>query len=459
MSLAPGTTLGPYEILAELGSGGMGEVYRATDTRLDREVAVKVLPDEVSDDPQALARFEREAKAIAALSHPNILAIYDVGRQQDVSFAVTELLEGETLRARLQGGALPPRKAVAYATQLAEGLAAAHERGITHRDVKPENVFITRDGRVKLLDFGLARTLETDEGVAEAETRLDATQPNTVLGTLGYMSPEQVRGERADARSDVFAFGVVLYEMLGGRRAFRGRSAAETMSAVLRDDPPALSRVGVAVPSRLERIVGRCLEKSPGERFQSARDLAFVLSTALDEVEKDETIAAAKLAELSVVVLPFANLSADPDDEFLADGFTEEAISDLSAIRSLKVISRTSAMRLKGADKDATMIAMELGVRYVLEGSVRRSGDTLRVTARLVDAETDVQLWSDRCSGVTSDIFSIQEQVARGIVDALSVRLTPQEDQALSVRQVTDPRAMKRICGPGRRSGYSVRNP
>ena len=175
MSLAPGTTLGPYEILAELGSGGMGEVYRATDTRLDREVAVKVLPDEVSDDPQALARFEREAKAIAALSHPNILAIYDVGRQQDVSFAVTELLEGETLRARLQGGALPPRKAVAYATQLAEGLAAAHERGITHRDVKPENVFITRDGRVKLLDFGLARTLETDEGVAEAETRLDAT--------------------------------------------------------------------------------------------------------------------------------------------------------------------------------------------------------------------------------------------------------------------------------------------
>lgn len=280
MSLAPGTTLGPYEILAELGSGGMGEVYRATDTRLDREVAVKVLPDEVSDDPQALARFEREATAIAALSHPNILAIYDVGRQQDVSFAVTELLEGETLRARLQGGALPPRKAVAYATQLAEGLAAAHERGITHRDVKPENVFITRDGRVKLLDFGLARTLETDEGVAEAETRLDATQPNTVLGTLGYMSPEQVRGERADARSDVFAFGVVLYEMLGGRRAFRGRSAAETMSAVLRDDPPALSRVGVAVPSRLERIVGRCLEKSPGERFQSARDLAFVLSTA-----------------------------------------------------------------------------------------------------------------------------------------------------------------------------------
>jgi TolB-like protein len=351
------------------------------------------------------------------------------------------LLEGETLRARLGVGALAPRKVVAYATQLAEGLAAAHERGLMHRDLKPENVFITRDGRVKLLDFGLAKPLEDarDGSGPEAATQVHVTQPGMVVGTPAYMSPEQVRGERVDARSDLFAFGVVFYEMLSGRGAFDHGSVAETLSAVLRDEPSALLSAGAQIPLRLERIVRRCLEKSPGERFQSARDLAFALSTALEGT--GETPAAVTPNEISVVVLPFANLSPDPDTEFLADGFTEEAISDLSGIRSLKVISRTSAMRLKGADKDATTIASDLGVRYVVEGSVRRSGDVLRVTARLVDAEADMQLWSNRCSGVTSDIFSIQERVARGIVEALSVTLTPQEAQALAVHHVTNPRA------------------
>ena len=261
----------------------MGQVYRARDTRLDREVAVKVLPAEVSSDPQALARFEREAKAIAALSHPNVLAIHDVGHEHGISYVVTELLDGETLRMRMSLGALGARKTVAYAAQLADGLAAVHERGIVHRDLKPENVFITRDGRVKLIDFGLSRTVETDEGMADAETRLALTQGRVVMGTIGYMSPEQVRGERGDARTDVFAFGAVLYEMLSGRRTFQGPSAAEVQSAVLRDEPPALAMVGVEVPSRLERIVRWCLEKNAGERFQSARDLAFALSTALDE--------------------------------------------------------------------------------------------------------------------------------------------------------------------------------
>ena len=351
MSLSPGFHLGPYEITATLGAGGMGEVYRARDTRLAREVAVKVLPQAVANDPDALTCFEREARAVAALSHPNILAIHDVGREQGVSFVVTELLDGETLRARLSVGALAPRKAVGYATQLAEGLAAAHERGLVHRDLKPENVFITRDGRVKLLDFGLAKPLEDAPGDTgpEAVTLAHVTLPGMMVGTPACMSPEQVRGEPADARSDLFAFGVVLYEMLSGRCAFEGRSVAETMSAVLRDEPPALSRVGAQIPSRFERIVRRCLEKSPGERFQAARDLAFALSTALEGTE--ETPAAGAPDQISVVVLPFANLSPDPDTEFLADGFTEEAISDLSAIRSLTVISRTSAMRLKGPTK------------------------------------------------------------------------------------------------------------
>jgi serine/threonine protein kinase len=313
-----------------------GEVYRALDTRLEREVAVKVLPQAVANDPDALTRFEREARAVAALSHPNILAIHDVGREQGISFAVTELLEGETLRERLGVGALTPGKAVAYAAQLAEGLAAAHERGLVHRDLKPDNVFIMEDGRVKLLDFGIAGSIEPDDTGPEAVTLAHATQPGTVLGTPAYMSPEQVRGERADARSDLFAFGVVLYEMLSGHRAFDRGSVAETLSAVLRDEPAQLSGVAATIPSRLEQIVRRCFEKSPGERFQSARDLAFALSTALDG--KDETAAAATPDKISVVVLPFANLSPDPDNEFLADGFTEEAISDLSAIRSLKVI-------------------------------------------------------------------------------------------------------------------------
>jgi len=240
------------------------------------------------------------------------------------------------LREPLGVGALTPGKAIAYAAQLAEGLAAAHERGLVHRDLKPDNVFIMEDGRVKLLDFGIAGSIEPDDTGPEAVTLAHATQPGTVPGTPAYMLPEQVRGERADARSDLFAFGVVLYEMLSGHRAFDRGSVAETLSAVLRDETAPLSGVATTIPSRLEQIVRRCLEKSPSERFQSARDLAFALSTALDG--KDETTAAATPDEISVVVLPFANLSPDPDNEFLADGFTEEAISDLSAIRSLKVI-------------------------------------------------------------------------------------------------------------------------
>ena len=289
MSLAPGLRLGPYEVVAPLGAGGMGEVYRARDTRLERDVALKVLPDEVSSDRERRARFEREAKAVAALSHPNILAIHDVGEHAGTAFAVMELLDGETLRARLSGGALPARKAGEIGAQIAHGLAAAHEKGIVHRDLKPENIFITTDGRVKVLDFGLARHEAPAEDGSHSPTLARGTDPGTVLGTVGYMSPEQVKGQPADARSDIFSFGAVLCEMLTGRRAFKRDTAAETMTAILKEDPPELLSAGAALPAGLERIVRHCLEKQPAERFQSARDLAFDLEAAFGSAPSGPT--------------------------------------------------------------------------------------------------------------------------------------------------------------------------
>src|SRR5215212_10272901 len=278
MPLASGSRLGPYEILSPLGAGGMGEVYRARDPRLGREVAVKVLPAAVSGDADRLRRFEQEARAASALNHPNILTVFDTGSHDGTVYLVTEILEGETLRGRLAGGALPARKAIEIGIQIARGLAAAHERGIVHRDLKPENLFLTRDDRVKILDFGLAK-LQASLDLADAPTVLTDTEPGVVLGTVGYMAPEQVRGQPVDHRADLFALGAVLYEMLTGRRAFQKDSAAETMSAILREEPPDLAETGKLVPPGLDRMVRRCLEKDPHRRFQSASDLAFGLES------------------------------------------------------------------------------------------------------------------------------------------------------------------------------------
>jgi len=280
MPLDPGSQVGPYEITGTLGAGGMGEVYRARDPRIGREVALKVLPASFADDADRLRRFEQEARTTGQLNHPNVLAVFDTGSLEGAPYVVSELLEGETLRARIAGTALPVRKAVDYATQIARGLAAAHDKGIVHRDLKPDNVFVTKDGRVKILDFGLAK-LVAGEALTEAETHTRGPAPATdagkVLGTVGYMSPEQVRAQPVDHRSDIFSFGSVLYEMLSGRRAFRGASSVETMNAILKEDPPDLSQTNRNLPPALERIVSHCLEKSPDERFQSARDIAFDL--------------------------------------------------------------------------------------------------------------------------------------------------------------------------------------
>ncbi len=298
MSLAFGTKLGPYEIIAPLGAGGMGEVYRARDTRLGREVALKVLPESFSRDADRLRRFEQEARAVAALSHPNILAIHDIGEQDGSPFIVSELLEGSSLRSDLDHGPLPPRKASDYAAQIAQGLAAAHDKGIIHRDLKPENVFITRDGRVKILDFGLAklapaRDAKRDSAESDGLTLTSSpTEAGMVMGTAGYMAPEQVRGAAIDSRTDIFAFGAVLYEMLSGNRAFRRDTAAETMTAILKEEPPELSEMDHPVSPGLERIVRRCLEKQPEQRFQSAKDLAFALEALTGTTSKTAANAA-----------------------------------------------------------------------------------------------------------------------------------------------------------------------
>ena len=281
MTIPSGSHLGPYTILGAIGAGGMGEVYRARDERLNRDVAIKVLPEKVAGDPDSLARFEREAKAVAALSHPNVLGIFDLGREGTTAYAVMELLSGQTLRERLEEGSLPQRKALEYALQVAHGLAAAHEKGIVHRDLKPENLFLTSDGRIKILDFGLAKVTEARSEDTRSPTAAAVTEPGTVMGTAGYMSPEQVRGRPVDRRSDIFSLGSILYEMLTGERAFRGDSAAETMAAIAQKDPPELTESGGQFPLPVERILRHCLEKRPEDRFDTAHDLAFAIETAM----------------------------------------------------------------------------------------------------------------------------------------------------------------------------------
>ncbi len=482
MTLSAGTRLGPYEIVSAIGAGGMGEVYRARDSRLGREVAVKVLPASLSDDADRLRRFEQEARAASALNHPNILAIFDVGTHGEAPYVVSELLDGETLRERLTGASLAVRKATDYATQIAEGLAAAQEKGIVHRDLKPENLFVTKDGRIKILDFGLAKLTrpEVPSGpLTAAPTSPAETEPGVVMGTVGYMSPEQVRGQPADHRSDIFAFGAILYEMLTGRRAFRGASPADTMSAILKEEPEFAPTRPDASPA-LEHIVRRCLEKSPQERFQSARDLAFALQETSSASAAPQSVSlpvpqsrsilwlgplglvvllaaliavnAGRLRERlfggsgpariqSLAVLPLENLSRDPEQEYFADGMTEELIADLGKIRALRVISRTSAMRYKGTKKSLPEIARELNVDALVEGSALRSGDRVRITAQLIRAATDEHLWSESYERDLKDVLALQSEVARSIAREIKIALTPQEQIRLAEARPVDPEA------------------
>ena len=434
----------------------MGEVYRARDPRLNREVAIKVLPERLGKDPQALARFESEAKAVAALSHPNILAIYDFGNDQGVCYAITELLEGETLRCQLGRSALPWRKAVEIGVAIADGLAAGHAKGIIHRDLKPENLFLTSDGRVKILDFGLARwTPSTPSGPSEAPT---LTQENLVLGTAGYMSPEQVRGTPADARSDIFSLGCVLYEMVAGQRAFSRQTSAQTMAAILEAQPLELATTGKQVPAGLENVIAHCLEKKPQQRFHSAHDLALALRATLSGSEPAKPTPARRWAMLAaclavlalavwvywfagrarpidaLAVMPFVNVGGDPNTEYLSDGITENLINNLSQLPKLRVVPRSLVFSYKGREMDPRKVGQDLHVRAILTGRVVQRGDSLHIQVELVDVGEVSQLWGQQYDRKFAEILAVQEEIAQQVSEKLRLRPTGEEQKRMAKR-------------------------
>ena len=443
MPLATGSLLGPYEILTPLGAGGMGEVYRARDPRLGRDVAIKVISDAASAGADRV-RFEQEARAVAALSHPNVLAIFDVGIG-DVPYLVTELLDGTTLRGLVEGGPIPAARTIDLARQLVAGLAAAHDRGIIHRDLKPENIFVTSDGRVKILDFGLSKHVEPFAEHAQSLTR-PQTMRGAVLGTIGYMAPEQVRGFEMDHRADIFAAGAILFEMLTGRRAFQGETAADTMSAILNEPPSALV-FNAETPPSLARIVRRSLEKRPHDRFQSAQDLAFALESA-SAVRSGPVEPADVAAETSIAVLPFANIGVDPDNQYFSDGLAEDLIIALTRLSGLRVVSRTSSFRFRGHDADVREIGRDLGVSAIVEGSIRRSGARLRITAQLTNTATGYTIWSGRFDRTMTDVFDIQDEIVESIVSALAPALL--DEAALAVRRSTENLAVYELYLKGR---------
>ncbi|HSE38709.1 MAG TPA: serine/threonine-protein kinase, partial [Blastocatellia bacterium] len=472
-----GKRISRYEIVEQIGAGGMGEVYRAKDIRLNREVAIKVLPAHMSNNAEAMARFEREARAVAALSHSNILAIHDFGNEDGVCYSVTELLEGETLRTRLIRSALAWRDAVEIGIAVADGLSAAHAKGIIHRDLKPENIFLLKGSAVKVLDFGLARvqvpSINSVNTTAVAEPCM--TEPGRVLGTIGYMSPEQVRGEKVDARSDVFSLGCVLYEMVARRRAFAGETPAEKMAAILRDEPQRLRHLDKKAPHELERVITRCLDKKPDERYQSADDLAADLKGMVSAAEVSLParpiksvyptiwIAAALLvlsaialtywltrgsqpAEHtinSIAVLPLVNASGDEGLDYLSDGITESLINSLSQLFQLHVVARPIVFRYKGQEIDPMKVGDELTVRAVLTGKMILRGETLSIQADLIDATNGAELWGDRYDRKITDILAVQNEIARRISEKLRLQLTGEEQQRLAKRYTESVEAYK----------------
>ena len=434
--LSAGTRLGQYEIESAVGSGGMGVVYRARDTRLGREVALKVMAPHIASDPIMRSRFETEARAVASLSHPGILSIYELAVADGIPFAVMELLEGRNLRERISKGALPWREAVDIAAAIADGLAAAHAKGIVHRDLKPENVFLTSDGHVKILDFGLA--LQRLDAGSDGPT-VARTAQGVVLGTFGYMSPEQVTGETVDGRTDVFALGCLLYEMLTGRQLFTGTTPQEIIARLLHDAVPDLSSFDPLAPQELRAVVARAVQRDRARRFASAQDMGAALRALLSGTAV-RVARTSRTRGKSLAVLPFVN-AAGAELDYLADGITESIINSLSQLGTIRVVPRSLVFRYRGLQADPATVGAALNVRTILTGRVSEHGEVLNIQAELVDTTSESQLWGEQFRQHKSDLMTVQEEIAWQISEALRLKLTTAQKKKLRKRSTVNPEA------------------